>query len=353
MAVGQGALIGGLSYVAIGRETTLGTYTTATSSLDVLSASMTTMKDNKILEQIERSRTYSKRISLSKKIEGDLEFYYSPTVDAANYILQNAFGGTVTSATATGETVGAGASSAMVHTFNIGSMDQSYTSICINLRKGDSTNGKVFQYSGVRVNEVGFSAELDEALKCNVGLIGMDSTQVSNDVSSVLSTNAGYSVLSFVDGRVSVETSFASLTSTSFWHVQGVEFGWSNSLKADSDSRRIGSDLLTILPPGIASLTLKCKIRFDTTTAYSAMLNATKLSAQLEFLGPTLSGSSIRQGLKLNYPTLYINNSGDPEIGGPDEILSSEVEFHVLRDDTTTTGYAVQALVTNQKTSYS
>jgi hypothetical protein len=351
MAVGQGALIGGLSYVAIGRETALGTYNTCTAALDVLSSSIITSKDSKILEQIERSRTYSKRISLSKKIEGSLEFYYSPTVDACNFILQNAFGGTITSATATGETVGAGASSAMTHTFNIGSMDQSYTSLCINIRKGDSTNGKVYQYSGIRVNELSFSAELDEALKCSANLIGMDSTQNSNDVATALAI-ATNSPLSFVDGRVSIETSFSALTTTSFWHVQSVEFGWGNALKADNDSRRIGSDTLVVMPPGMATLTLKCKIRFDTTTAYSAMLNATKLSAQLEFLGPTLTGSAIRQGIKMNYPTLYINNSGDPEIGGPDQILTSDVEFHVLRDDTTSTGYALQALVTNQKTSY-
>jgi hypothetical protein len=312
---------------------------------------MKTMQENKILEQIERSRTYSKRISLSKKVEGDLEFYYSPTLDACNFLLQNAFGGTITSATATGETTGAGASSAMVHTFAIGSMDQSYPSLCINVRKGDSTNGKVYQYSGLRVNDISFSAELDDALKCSVSLIGMDSTQVSNDVSSALTVSAA-NVLSFVDGRVSVETSFSSLTSSSFWHVQSVEFGLSNSLKSDSDSRRIGSAVLQVLPPGMASFTLKCKIRFDTTTAYAAMLNATQLSAQLEFLGPTLSGSAIRQGLKLNYPRIYVNNAGDPEIGGPDQILVSDVEFHVLRDDTTSTGYACQALVTNQKSNY-
>jgi hypothetical protein len=349
MAVGQGALIGGLSYVAIGRETALGTYNTCTSALDVISSSVMTTQENKILEQIERSRTYSKRISLSKKVEGELEFYYSPTVDACNFILQNAFGGTVTSATATGETTGGGA---FTHTFNLGSMDQSYTSFSINMRKGDSSAGKVYQYHGMRVNEIGFSAELDEALKCNVAMVGIDSTQVSNDVSSVLSTNTGFAPLSFVDGRVSIETSFSSLTSTSFWHVQSVEFGWSNNLKTDASSRRLGSNLLTVMPVGMANLTLKCKIRFDTTTAYSAMLNATKLSAQLEFLGPTLSGSAIRQGIKLNYPTIYVNNAGDPSIGGPDEILTSDVEFHVLRDDTTTTGYAIQALVTNAKSSY-
>lgn len=351
MAVGQYANLGGLSYVAIGRETTFGTYNTCTSALDCLSAGIMTTQDNKILEQIERSRTYSKRISLMKKVNGDLEFYYAPQMDACNFILQNAFGGTVTSATATGETTGAGANSAMDHTFNIGNCwEESYPSLCINIRKGDSTNGKVFNYSGVRVNQIGFSANIDDAIKCSVGLIGLDSTQVSNDVSSVLGITTT-SLLSFVDGRVSVEGTFASLTTSSFWHVQSVEFGWNNNLKADSDAGRIGSQILTTLYPGIAQFNLKLKMRFDTTTAYAAMLAATKLSVQLDFQGPTMTSSAIRQKLRFNLPTCYIKNAGDPSIGGPDQLLMSDVEFDVLRDDTTSTGYAVQGVVTCQKAS--
>lgn len=351
MAVGQGALLGGFSYVAIGREIALGTYNTCTAALDVLSASIVTTQDSKILPQIERARTLTKRLMLMKKIGGNLDFYYSPTLDSNNFILQNAFGGTITSATATGETTGAGANSAMNHTFNIGGMDQSYPSLCINIRKGDSAAAQIFNYSGVRVNEINFSANIDEALKCSVGLVGMDSTLVSNDVSSALAINAN-EVLSFVNGRVSLETSFNSLTSTAFWHVQSAEFGWSNSLKSDADSGRIGSRILTTLPPGMANYSLKLKLRFDTSTAFAAMIAGTKYSAELQFKGSTLTSSSIQQGVKFTFPTLYIKNSGDPTIGGPDQILMSEVEFDVLRDDTTTTGYALQAVVTNQKANY-
>lgn len=349
MAVGQGALISGLSYLAVGRETTFGTYNTCTAGLDFLSCSIKTMKENKILEQIERSRTYSKRISMGRVVEGEVEFYYQPRLDACNFILQNAFGGTITSATATGETAGG---AAFTHTFNIGSMDQSYPSLCLNIRKGDSAAGKVFEYSGARVGEISFSAELDEALKCNVGFVCKDSSQTSNDVASasLVPTTA---VLSFVSGRLSVEPLFASLTSSSFWHIISCEFGWNNSLKSDSDSRRIGSDTLQVLPPGMAQFTLNCTIRFDTTTAYSAMMNATQLAAQLEFLGDTLPTSIIRQGIKMNFPKVFISDAGDPEIGGPDEILKSEVVFHVLRDDSSANGYAVQAEVTNIRANYS
>lgn len=351
MSVGDSALLGGLSYIAIGREITLGTYTTCPALLPCLSFGVITKKDNKIIQQIERSRTYSQRTGLMKMVEGPLEFYYQPQLDACNFILQNAFIGTITSATATGETTGAGANSAMDHTFNIGDVYQSYPSLCINARKGQPTAGRVFQYSGVRVNEIRFSAELNDALKCNVGLIGLDSTQVSNDVQTT-TMQTSTSVLSFIDGRVSVESNFTSLTSSSFWHVQSAEWGWNNNLKSDMGSGRIGSDTLVVLPPGMATLQLKCKIRFDTTTAYAAMLASTKLSAQLDFQGPTMSGSNIRQKLRFNFPVLYVKDGGDASIGGPNEILSSEVVFDVLRQDDTTAGFAVQAVLTNQKATF-
>lgn len=353
MSVGQGGLISGLSYFSLGREITFGTYSTCTSGMDFLSCSLKMMKENKILEQVQRSRTYSGRISLSRVVEGDVEFYYQPRLDSSNFILQNFFGGTVTSATATGETAGAGANSAMTHTFNIGSMDQSYPSLCINVRKGPVTSGKVFEYSGVRVDELMFTAALNEPLVAKASFVCKDASQSSNDIQTTSTFLPTASVLSFVDGRFSVEGTFASLTSSSIWHVISAEWGWANGLKKDDDSRRIGSDVLQVLPPGMAQFKLNCKIRFDTTTAYDAMMNATQLSCQLEFLGPTLpAGSAIRQGIRFNYPRVFVSSAGDPEIGGPDELLTSDVEFHVLLDDSSSGGYAVQALVTNQKTSY-
>jgi hypothetical protein len=152
--------------------------------------------------------------------------------------------------------------------------------------------------------------------------------------------------------RLSIENTFASLTSSAFWHVQSFEFGINNNLKSDSDSRRIGSNILDVLPPGIAAFTFNFSMRFDTLTAYAAMLNETQLSAQLVCEGATFTGSSIKRSLKIDMPVIYISDAGGPEIGGPDEILKAEVTAVVLRDVSSATGYAVKAYVNNQTTSY-
>ncbi len=49
MAIGQGALVGNLSYFAVGREITYGTYATCTAGINFLSASIKTMKEVKII----------------------------------------------------------------------------------------------------------------------------------------------------------------------------------------------------------------------------------------------------------------------------------------------------------------
>ena len=348
MAVGQGSLISPLSYVAIGRETTLGTYNTASANLDFLSASLKTTQEKKLCEEITRKRVFSKVINMGKTVEGELEYYFYPEQASCNYLLQNAFGGSITSATATGETAGG---AAFTHQYDIGQMGLTYPSICINQRKGEVTTGKVYQYNGVRTNELVITAELDEALKIKSGVIAFDSTINSNDVESAL-TLAAFEPLSFVGGRLSAENTFASLTSSSFWHVQSFELTFSNSLKADADSRRLGSDILQVLPVGMGTIDLTASIRFDTTTAHAAMLAKTKLALELEFTGDTLTGSIIKRGVKLQLPSVYVNDSGDPEIGGPDEILKSDVTFNVLQDVSSAGGFALRALVTNLTANY-
>lgn len=349
MAVGDSALIGGDSYLALGRELVFGTYNTCTSALNFNSCSLKLVKEGKIIEQIEASRTYSKRIQTSRRVEGDLEAYYQPIEAAPNYLLHNALGGAIGSATATGETVGG---SAMTHTFAIGSIqNHSYPSLCINMRKGGATGGKVFEYSGLRVNELTFSAEVDDGLMMKASLIGKDSSSTSNTVAAAITAGAS-PILNFDAGRFSVEGTFASLTSSSFWHVQSLEIGVSNNLSADAESRRIGSDTLVVLPPGIAEISLKATIRFDTLTAWSAMLAATQLSVEAEFLGPTLTASAIRQGIKFQFPRVYIQDAGEPEVADASGVLQSEVVFHVLRDDTSVGGYAMRALVTNATQTY-
>lgn len=349
MADGQNANVGLFSYLAVGVETTFKTYNTCTAGLDFLSFSMKTMQETKILEAVQTVRTHSDRIALSKTLEGDLEFYAAADNDACQRILQNSFGGgTITTATAAGDTAGSGV---LEHIYTINNFNATYSSLCLNARKGDSTNGKTFGYSGVRVNELTLSGEVDEPLMAGVSLVAVDSTTTVTDLSAIFPTLV-QTPLSFANMRLSVEGTFASLTSSAFWHVQSFEWGVNNNLKTDSDSRRIGTAILDVIPPGIAAFTFTFSMRFDTLTAYNAMLNETQLAAQLAFVGGTYTSSVLRRQIAIDMPKIFISDAGDPEIGGPDEILKAEISAVVLRDTSSATGYATRMRVYNKTTSY-
>lgn len=354
MAVGQNANVGFSSYLAIGREPTFATYNTCTSAMDFMSAKFTTVKDSKVIEAVRNSRTLVDRIQLGKSVSGEIEYNMASDNDACQYIMQNAMGGGVTgngitSTTSTGDTVGAGV---FDHVQSLGQFDATYSSLCFNHRKGDATNGKIFEYSGGRVDEFSLKAEIDEPLVAGASLILVDSTVTSNSAPAALMTATGQTPLSFVNMRFSIEDTFASLTASAFWHVQSFEFSLKNNLKGDSDSRRIGSDLLQVLPPGLAMCELSVSMRWDTLTAYNAMLNGGQMSAQLVFEGATIAGSKLKQLVQIDLPRVYIKDAGDPEIGGPDEILTSEIKFDVLQDDSSAGGYMIKTTVRNKTTSY-
>ena len=349
--LGSGQIQAVGSYLGVGRETTWGTYATCTAGLDFFTFSLTKKKEGKILEEMVRnsSRTYMSRIQTSVMVDGEVGFYVRPQQEASNYLIQQAFGGTVSNAT-----VSAGAS--YIHTLSIGDMvnntnsaSTAYQGLSLNARKGSSVDGKIFEYHGVRVNELTFSAEIDEALKASCAVMAKDSTTLSNDVATGLTYSDG-GPLTFCNAVVAVELTTTSLGTTNFWHVQSAEFGIVNNLKADADSRRLGSCVLDVLPPGVANYKLTLNMRFDTITAYNYLMDATKLSAQLYFEGVTLPSSTLKEYIQFNFPAIYVNSGAEPEIGGPDEILKSALEFHILCDSAT--GYALQATMQNGTATY-
>lgn len=349
MTVGDSALESLYSHLMFGRETAFGTAVTATAALNFLSGSPKISQPEKILEEITRNRVYSKRIKMGKTVEFSSEGYFYANDTACNWILQHALGGSIVSSTATGEIVGG---LGFEHIYSVGNIaDQTYTALTLQARKGDSASGKVFEYTGQRVSEYSLSAELDDALKFSSSFVGKDFTSTATDQASNIGVNTSLA-LSFVNGRVSVENSFGSLTSSSFWHVQSFNLAVANSLKSDAESRRIGTDTLDVLPTGMQSNNLTMNLRFNTTTALDAMIAGTKLSVELEFLGNTMAGSNTREGVKFQMPAVYIDDAGDPEIGGPDEILQSEVSSNVLRDESSAAGYALRAIVTNLTANY-
>lgn len=356
MSNGSLANVGYASYLMVEREKTFKTYNCSTTSkpLAFTKAKFIVEKDSKNLDEISSQRTLANRVGLGKKVSGDVSFYMAADSDACQYLLQNAMGGgvsggTIISATAAGDTVGAGV---FEHVVSIANFDLTYSSLCFNHRKGDGTNGKIWAYQGFRIDGFSLKAKLDDSLMADVKMLGSDATVGAADLSASISNSNAQTPLDFVGMSFSVDGSLGSITAASFWHVQSIDFGITNKLKADASSRAIGSDVVEVLSPGLCSQTLKVEMRFDDLTAYNAMLAQTQMAAQLKFLGSTITGSKLQQMIQVDLPKVFIKNAGDPEVGGPDDVLKCSVEFDILRDISTTTGYAMKITTRNKTSAY-
>ena len=325
------------SYVAVGKETTYGTYASATTAIEALSCSFKTERKSEKLETMFKSRGYAKRVLLDKMVAGSLDMFLHP--DESALILANALGGAVVS-TASG--------TAYNHSMSAGNFDTSTAilGLSFNVRKGDE---HVMRYSGGKVNSLKISGKVGEVVKMSADIIFKDSTTLSDDISTSLSVTS-IAPFTFVDGVFRYTNAEASLTSTVEEKIQGFELTISNGLKPE-DGRELGSAVLSVLPATRRTIELKITQRFDTTTTLDRHLQATIGAAELLFTGESIT-SEHGYEMRFRFPKLY-QNTADPELGGPEDILKSEISYDVVLDNpNTTTGRDIGVTVVNTRASY-
>jgi hypothetical protein len=324
MAVGSEGNAALRSYVVVGKETVYGTYASATTAIEALSCNFRTDIDSEKIDAIGMNRGFLRRVTLNKVVKGSLEQYLHPIDSPLLWI--SGMGGTCTSAALSG--------SSYTHSVSIGNFDTSQSlGLSFNVRKGPSM---VFRYVGGRVNQIKLSAKAGEIVKCSYDIVFKDSTQLSDDIGATLSIS---SVLPFTyaqgDFRYA-ETEAKADTTTASEPIQSFELSINNNLVTDANARAFGSNLLSILPPGRRDVKLKVSQRFDTTTTWQRFIQATQGSVQLTFTGALVNASTSTYQMYIRLPKVY-NNTGDTELSNPKEILSADIEYDVVLDNTGTT----------------
>jgi hypothetical protein len=325
------------SYVAVGKETTYGTYASATTAIEALSCSFKTERKSEKLEQLYKNRGYVKRVLLDKNVAGSLDMFLHP--DESALVLANALGGAVVS-TASG--------TAYNHSMSAGNYDTTTAilSLSFNVRKGDE---HVQRFMGGKVNTLKISGQVGEVIKMSADIIFKDSTTLADDISTALSVTA-IAPYTFIDGVFRYTNAEASLTSTVEEKIQGFELTINNNLKPE-EGRELGSMVLSVLPATRRSIELKITQRFDTTTTLDRHLSATIGAAELFFTGESITAEHGYE-MRFRFPKLY-QNSADPELGGPEDILKSEISYDVMVDSpNTTTGKDIGVTVVNTRTAY-
>lgn len=338
MAVGDGAKATVHSYVALSRETTYGTYASATTAVECLSLGFRTDIKSEKIPALSRSRDYVRRVQLEKEVKGSLEQYAHSRESVL--LFGNALGGPLVTTSLTG---------GYIHSISAGNFDTSTAilGLSFNVRKGDT---HVWRYLGGKVNTLKLSAEVGAPIKVSYDFIFADSTQLSDDISATLSYS---SILpfTFVGGEFRYSNSeTAAGTSTVAEPIQGFELTINNNLK-DKEGRKLGSRIIGVLPATRREIELTITQRWDTTTTWTRFIQATQGSVELVMTGDALTGATNSSLFKIRMPQVF-NNSPEPELKSDGDILSSEISFDVMADPSATTQRAIGLTVQNGVATY-
>lgn len=341
MAVGSEGKAAVPSYIALSKESSFGTLASATTAVEAISCSFQTKYKQQKLETIGPNRGYSKRVQLDKDVDGTLEAYLHP-IESVLPIIVAMGGGVASSVTAV--------TNVYTHSITAGNFDTAPSSISFNVRKGPSF---AIQYFGGRINELKISGKVGDPIKATYGFLFKDST-IGSDISSILSVSTALP-FTFVGGSYRYDSTEGSLTSSVAEPIQGFEFTLNNNIADGDDSRELGSELRTVLTPTRREIGLKITQRFDTTTAFNRMVQATQGAVELYFRGQIITTSAALTKyyeMTMRFPKVY-HNVGDPEIGAADEVLKLEIPLDVVVDNpNTTTGKDIGITFQNHVASY-
>lgn len=341
MAVGDGAEASVRSYVAVGKETTFGTYTAPSRAVEALSCGfMTEIEIEKIDAIGLGNRGFQKRVQKDKKVMGSLEANVHPQESPLLFAV--ALGGGITSALNT--------TGAYLHSLTAGNFDTSPSSVCFNVRKGST---HTFRYSGGRVNQLKITAAVNEVVRASYDFVFKDSTATtSDDLASALSIS---SVLPFVyvDGTFRYAATEANAaTTTAAEPIQAFELTISNGLVSDAAARALGSNVLQVLPATRRSVEFKITQRFDTITAYNRFIQATTGSVNLFFRSSSIGSTNQFYEMTIVLPKV-IYDKADVELKDTGSILQAEIPMSVLVDNpNTTTGRDIAITFGNDIASY-
>jgi len=334
MAIGDTALFGYNSVLGIEEETAYGTKAAATAAsfIEFNSESLKHSFEIKALESITQSRDYSRAVMLNETNEGSIEANLNPMVDSQVFLIKQAMGGYVTTATIV--------AAALRHTIYTGDMETTKATTTSSDVKSLSIwadkGGRRWEFLGARVNQLSIKGEVGGPVVMTAEIIAKAGTVSTDSLTCVIvdSPPALFHgvTIKFADNVASVT---ASGTAETF---QAFEFTLNNNLVADAAARALGSRQLSICPPTRRDVGIKLTQRFDTVTAYNRFTNLTTMAMEIILdtgfsIGSAGGGSSSCLVIRMG----RVQFTGSmPEVGEAG-VLQQEIEGICLQANTSTT----------------
>lgn len=343
MVEGAGVSLGFRSIFALANETTFGTGPSALTGASYFEATSVGMKreiEEMKSEEINTTRSYTRRFQMNQSISGSIEKDLHP-VDGIPLLI-HALGGVVTS---TGTTATGYTHTMIPNETNIVTAAATQTSLSLFVRKGGDQG---YVYNGCRIGQMTVTGEIGSPIKVAYDVTGQKGTTTAALTDTAVSFSSVRPFL-FKDATMQYASTTAQLTSTAAIQLVGFELTVNNNI--DSDQRALGQDTVVDLPPGRRDVSLKLTMRYDTTTSYTRFTSGEYGAAKIVLTSGEAITTGVYYSMEFEMPKVYWNNT-DPEIGEAG-VIQIEPELTCIRGELSgTSAYDIKATLLNLTASY-
>ena len=324
MAIGDSSRQGYNTIIGVGRESTWGVTASSFYYVEFLSESLSHIVEEILIESINSTRDYIRRLTGNESVEGGLETHFDPASGATVRLMQGAIGGTISSSSLT--------TGSYRHIMSVGDTDSSgakgLTLNVINAAK--TTTARNMMFTGCKVNSWTLKGEIGSPVVMTNEFIGKTAEKDNGSLPAASFPNSP--PVNFSGITIKVGGSSSSVTEECF---TGFELTINNNLVSDSNVRCLGSRTLATLPATRREVKLKLTQRFDTTTSYDRFIENTMCAVSILLDTGYSIGSSggSTVSIAITLPSVYYNSNNFQvsDFG----VLTNELDLTAIKEPST------------------
>jgi len=283
--------------VQYGLETVYGTAVTPDKTIQVASESLKLNMSKKDEGLLTGGRLTSRTAAMGRRIEGNLSLLARP--DDIGLFLASLLG------VEAAASLVAASTGAYKHTFTAAQPTVLLPSLSFVIDRGV----KAFEYAGVKINSLSFSAAAEDYLKLDMALVGKDEAEGLAEAGLTPST-----LKAFRFSGATVKVGGVTLDATS------VKFDYNNNLDAQTQTTKTGTNYKE---PELGSREIKADIEVLYDSASDGIRDDFFLTDDICALEITFTSDEIETGfnysLKISVPYCQVEDAS-PAVGGPDRI---------------------------------
>ena len=308
--------IGYQSYVGYCDEASFGTSINPTGFVEYNSESFKKDITEKLIDAINGTVHYKKRVTLDQKVGGSISFPLVP--GAALRLLKDGIGDAIT------QTVVVSGVYKYVFIAGITSL----TSMSIETGRNTTDTSSSMRYTGCCIDSLKFSASLNNLLMVDVAFKGQDEI-FCNTIST-----ASYRTLNpytYVNGSIKIGDSSASnsLPVVETWNLEV-----KNNLQ---EIRQIGSSKVAAFVPGMQDVTYDITAQWNDNYLYNRFVNGTQSYLYAKFdNGQTIGTTTYTNTIQFESFKCYFNGS-TPNVSSGTDILKASYPIRSIWNDGSST----------------